>query len=217
MFKNLFGGKKKNLSEAELEAWYERVSQQLEAALGPAHDKVLHLIVSDPDYGPFDTRFFFTHVPGTVMVTSGLARPGEGRATNSLYKTFDMAIITRLRVGDKETLEDVAGKTPGGLVRVALNSVTTYAVDAQIEPGNTLEFPPDFDDYVGGRCFVVTDYASDSFSPDYGLMLVMEIHRDEMAFALENHGDQLIEKLKAAGVFPYSDLERPSVISGAIN
>ena len=40
----------------------------------------------------------------------------------------------------------------------------------------------------------------------------MEVHRDEMEFAMNNGTAELIEKLKEAGYYPYSDLDRKSVI-----
>jgi hypothetical protein len=40
----------------------------------------------------------------------------------------------------------------------------------------------------------------------------MEVHRDEMDFAMANGTGKLIEKLKEKGYYPYSDLNRESVI-----
>ena len=39
----------------------------------------------------------------------------------------------------------------------------------------------------------------------------MEVFRSEMAFAHKRGGSKLIEKLKAAGHYPYSDLDREAV------
>ena len=46
----------------------------------------------------------------------------------------------------------------------------------------------------------------------HGLLLIIEVHRDEMEFAMNNGTAKLIEKLKDAGYYPYSDLDRKSVI-----
>jgi Suppressor of fused protein (SUFU) len=215
MFKKLFG-KKTPPSEADTAAWYARAAANMERALGPAHDRILHVIIADPDYGPFNTQFFHQHVPGTAMVTHGLARPGEARGRNSAFDTVELIAFSRERVGDKDDLEDVSGKTPGGMLRAALNTLAGYAVDATVEPGSTLEFPADYDDYVGGRCFLITAFASEMFSKAFGLMLVIEIHRDEMQFGMDNSGAALLEKLQAANVYPYSDLNRPSVLAGPL-
>jgi hypothetical protein len=106
---------------------------------------------------------------------------------------------------------------PGGLLRVALNEVAAYAFRAHLEPGNTLEFPADYDDNVGGRCFLIDVYAPENFERSFGLMVVIEIHRDEMHFAMEVGGDALIAKLKALKVYPYSDMHRPSVLNTRLN
>jgi hypothetical protein len=43
-------------------------------------------------------------------------------------------------------------------------------------------------------------------------MVVMEIFRKEMDFARANGGAALLEKLKLAGHYPYSDLDRDPVV-----
>jgi len=44
-------------------------------------------------------------------------------------------------------------------------------------------------------------------------MLIMEIHRDEMEFAMQQRGKELIEKLKKKGVYPFTGINRPSVLT----
>lgn len=45
----------------------------------------------------------------------------------------------------------------------------------------------------------------------YGLMLVMRITADELAYAKEYGGAVLMQKLEEKGVFPMTDLERKSI------
>ena len=47
----------------------------------------------------------------------------------------------------------------------------------------------------------------------HGLLLIMEVHRNEMEYAMKNGTGKLIEKLKGKGYYPYSDLDRESVIN----
>ena len=55
-------------------------------------------------------------------------------------------------------------------------------------------------------------YLPEKFSPSFGLMLLIEIHREEMAWAMENNSAALIERLKQADVYPYSNIDRPTVV-----
>jgi hypothetical protein len=90
-----------------------------------------------------------------------------------------------------------------------------YSFDAKLEPLETCEIPQNegepnlcliFDEYKpGGKEFKVGDRK-------HGLLLIIEVHRDEMEFAMENGTGKLLEKLKAKGYYPYSDLDRESVI-----
>jgi hypothetical protein len=225
MFKNWLGKKEAvepdmpgdDISEEAYLAWHEDKERRMEAALGKVHEKVLHVIIADPKYGPFHGYFYHNDVPGTGVATMQLARLEGDGPSNSHFEMFEFISFTRAVVGKSDDLRDVSGETPGGLIRAAQMELGGYAYQAQLDPGNTLEFPADYDDYVGGKCYVIDAYKPEMFTPEFGLMLVIEIHRDEMAWALDNHGTDLIEKLKEAGVYPYSDLDRPSVISGVVN
>lgn len=224
MFRKLFGKGKSRADDVQVDAqadellenWYQHKKSKLDAVLGKADERVLHFMIADPDRGPFDTVFYRNDVPGTGMATCQLARLDGTGLSNSVFQTYEMIIFTRETYGAEEDLEDVAGKSPGGLLRAAMSALAAYAISAQLEPGSTLEFPADYDEYVGGRCFIVDSYKSDEFDGEFGLMLVIEIHRDEMAFAMENHGSVLLAKLVDAGVYPYSDMNRVSVLGGQV-
>lgn len=93
--------------------------------------------------------------------------------------------------------------------------IGNFSFQAKLEPGETCEFPVDdepnrcliFDEYeIGENTFKVQD-------EKYGLLLVIEVHRDEMEYAMENGSQKLIELLKSYGYYPYSDLDRASVVT----
>lgn len=64
---------------------------------------------------------------------------------------------------------------------------------------------------VGGKCLIFDAYGVENESPDFGLLAIIEIHRSEMNYAREHGGEKLLNKLKQAGYYPYSDLDRPAV------
>lgn len=81
-----------------------------------------------------------------------------------------------------------------------------------LNPNDTCEFPADTK-RIGGKCLIFDGYAchSDDAAGNFGLLALIEVFRSEMEFARENGGDALIERLKAKGHYPYSDLDREPV------
>ena len=98
-------------------------------------------------------------------------------------------------------------------VQSILNAVAHYSAQANLNPNETCEFPADMQG-VGGKCLIFDSAGqhSDERVKCFGLLTVIEIFRPEMHFAMEHEGRLLIEKLKAAGHYPYSDLDRELVV-----
>ncbi len=203
-----FGG-----GERARNSWFEQKQGRMEAALGPMQEGCVQMIVGPGPRGPNATYFFHQHLKGSGLATMELAPLTGKAARNSVYKKYELVGFVPMKVGqDLNDLSDVAGKTPGGQLRAAIAEVGAYAFEAQLQPGNTLEFPEGFSPSLSGRAFVFDAYLPQHFDSSFGLMLIMEIHREEMAWALENHGENLIAKLKATGAYPFSDLQRPAVV-----
>jgi hypothetical protein len=58
---------------------------------------------------------------------------------------------------------------------------------------------------------IFDSYNSHESAAEFGLLAVIEVHRSEMDYARTAGGKELIGKLKQAGYYPYSDLDRPAV------
>jgi hypothetical protein len=88
-----------------------------------------------------------------------------------------------------------------------LNGIARYAFEATLNPNETCGDPP-------GPCLIFCDYGNfkDKEAGTFGLLLLLEIQGSEMAYAREHGSAKLISRLKARGFFPYSDLDRPSVV-----
>ena len=67
---------------------------------------------------------------------------------------------------------------------------------------------------MGGKCLIFDAYTSpgDAGPDGLGLLLVMEIFRSEMEYAMQNGGSALLTLLKDHGHYPYSDLNRSPVV-----
>jgi hypothetical protein len=92
-----------------------------------------------------------------------------------------------------------------------LNCIARYSAEATLNPNETCEFPPEMET-VGGKCLIFDAYACDQKHADFGLLAIIEIHRSEMEYARKRGGRKLLDKLRKAGYYPYSDLDRPSVV-----
>ena len=197
----------------QIREWGERKSELMETLLGPMHETVMHAIIPYSVGGALDLYYFPNDVPGTGIATMELSElPGEG-SSNDCFRNYELVMFTR------ETLDlDVAkdASTPFGSFHSTahwiLNAIAPFSAEASLNPFETCEFPPDMD-HIGGKCLVFDGYKCDDVEVehDFGLLLLIEVFRSEMEYARENGGAALIERLKLAGHYPYSDLEREPV------
>jgi hypothetical protein len=96
--------------------------------------------------------------------------------------------------------------------KMTLNRIAPYSASAPLNPNETCEFPAKME-HVGGKCLIFDAYGppSSEHKRSFGVLAVIEIHRSEMDFARSAGGAELIQRLKAAGHYPYSDLDRDPV------
>jgi hypothetical protein len=84
-----------------------------------------------------------------------------------------------------------------------------------LEPLETCELP--LHEGEPNLCLIFDEYKPDGKEfkigdKRHGLLLIVEVFREEMEYAMANGTGKLIEKLKRKGYYPYSDLNRESVI-----
>lgn len=220
MFDRWFKGKKSGEaatpSDAEHEAWYDEKSKRMATALGPDHDQVLHAIIGYPLGGPLHTYFYLRGLPGTGLASKELARLGEKCPSNRDYDKFEFVVFTREVLSLDGGGGAVSADEKRDFLRGTLTQLAYYAENATLNPLATLEFPADFDPPMAGRCFIIDAYKPELFERDFGLMLVMEVHRDEMEFARAHGTAVLLEKLRAADAYPYSDPEKRASVTMAL-
>jgi len=193
--------------------WYERKSALMQELLGVEHDLVLHATVPYFLGGTLDLYFYPRGIPGVGIATKELsAFPGEG-SSNEVFDSYELVMFTRHRL-DLDNRDEAA--TPFGqalqTISPILNCIARYSEQASLNPYETCEFPEEFE-FLGGKCLIFDRYDQDAEEPaEFGLLLVLEIHRSEMEYAREHGGQLLLDRLKAAGHYPYSDLDRPAVV-----
>ena len=216
--------KKKKLNQDEIERleteWHEKKDVIMEKILGEEYGIVSHSIIPYAIGGALDLYYYPNCVEGTGIATKELALLCEESPCNAAYSQYELVMFTRhlvdLTLGDanaEKTAETPFMKEASNLKHI-LNLIARYSADATLNPGDTCEFPEEMEE-VGGKCLIFDSYDPKYLGKneyDFGMMLIMEIFRDAMEFALENGGSVLIEKLKKQGIYPYSDLNRSSVL-----
>ncbi|HKQ40110.1 MAG TPA: hypothetical protein VJ063_18700 [Verrucomicrobiae bacterium] len=216
--KSLFGAKRKEPEKdpqlKAAEEWYDRKSKLMEEILGPEHDMVMHAIIPYPAGGGLDLYYYARGIPGTAIATKELSElPNEGSRNNE-FSCYELAMFTRHPLNLDQAWDDNTGFGQAhSKINSILHHIALYSAQAELNPGETCEFPAEMK-CVGGKCLIFDAYGSrsDATVRNFGILLIIEVFRSEMDFARANGGAKLITKLKAAGHYPYSDLERSPVV-----
>ena len=186
----------------------------MEAILGAEHDMVMHAIIPYAVGGGLDLYYFPNGLPGTAIATKELTElPNQG-SSNREFSCYELVMFTRHAWEPHQAKggNSAFGKAHSNINSI-LNRIAPYSASAQLNGHETCEFPADMD-VVGGKCLVFISYGSRKSETVkcFGLLAIMEIFRSEMDYARANGSAQLIGKLKAAGCYPYSDMDREPVV-----
>jgi hypothetical protein len=196
------------------ERWYVRKSALMEEMLGKEHEMVMHAIIPYAIGGALDLYYYPNGLPGTAVATKELSElPGEG-SSNSVYQCYEPVMFTKHSLDvDKAHDDRTAFGRAHSVINAVLNRIAPYSAEATLNPNDTCEFPTEMPT-VGGRCLIFDGYPSysDDEPAEFGLLAVIEVFRSEMAYAQERGGAKLLNRLKAAGHYPYSDMERKPVV-----
>ena len=197
--------------EALAQEWYDRKSAIMGEVLGQEHDMVMHAIIRYAIGGGLDLYYFPNGIAGTAIATKELCEtPGVG-SSNRVFDTYELVMFTRhkLSLDDAQNESTDFGRAHH-TINAILNCIAPYSVEATLNPHETCEFPAEMES-IGGKCLIFDAYQTKSKHSDFGLLAIIEIHRSEMEFARKRGGKKLLDRLKRAGCYPYSDLERPAV------
>ena len=168
----------------------------LKSILGQTDGMVLHAMVPFHLGGQADVLCFPHHLPGgRAYATCELL--GEPAQKPNRLGTYELMIAHR----------DQDRWGPGVISRLA-----RYTCDAQLEPGHTMELGPAVPEASTVAAFLFAEYAHFRYEGrDAGLLLCLGITADELAACRKGKQEQMLAALKAAGVYPYTDLKRASV------
>jgi len=216
LFKKLFGKKeiKKEFTQEGYDKDYELKSAGLENVLGKSHNLVGHAIIPFEVGGAVDMYYYPYGIKGTGFATMELIKPdGTGPIPNRTG-TYELVAFTKL-----DYVQDTTNTNPFNLIERRICGIFTgignYSFQAKLEPLETCELP--LHEGEPNLCLIFDEYKPDGKEfkigdKKHGLLLIIEVFRDEMEYAMAKGTSNLILKLKEKGYYPYSDLNRESVI-----
>lgn len=169
----------------------------LTAALGEsASDRLYHS--PTPLYlgGDADVLVFPHFVDGFTYVTADLT--GESDQLPSAIGKYELMMCTRSEADWAANL---------------ISRLSRYTLEAFLNPGETMDFAMFGDSSLVALLFTQCDVPTfNAFGAEQGLLLCVGITQSELEFCHEESADVLIQKLKDAGILPFTDLKRSPVV-----
>ncbi|MDG3005359.1 suppressor of fused domain protein [Paludisphaera mucosa] len=183
-------------SDAAWNLWWDDRIAALEGILGKSDENVGHAMIPFHLGGAADVVYFRTHLPGVVAVTCELVGCDEQIA--SRFGSYELMICHR---------DDVAWG-PNIISRLA-----RYTTEVELNPGETMDIGSAVPDGSTIAAFLFCDYARFKVREcEAGLLLCLGITKDEVQACRTGRREAVESALKSAGVFPFTDLFRQSVL-----
>ena len=186
----------------EWSKWWSAREVALEKVFGPMADLVRHSPVpfelGEAAGGVADVVYFREHVPnGVLAVTSDLIGR-DGQVANALGN-YELAICRR---GELDWADYLISRMAYYTFRKALNPMDTMDISSIVPKGSTISallFLELARFRVRGR--------------DAGVLLFMGITADELSACRSGRTASVLDALTEAGQFPFTDLNRFSVLA----
>jgi Suppressor of fused protein (SUFU) len=191
----------KSSDEDEWGEWWDARVAGIETVLGPSHDMVGHAPVPfdlGADIGgAADIIYFKKHLKGIVSVTSELI--GHYEQVQNDFGNYELMICHR----DDE---------PWGAN--VISRLAYYTLEAKLNPGETMDIGSALPDDSTLAAFLFFNYATFKVrGRKAGLLLCVGITADELKACRAGKREKVENALKAAKVYPFTDLYRKSVLA----
>lgn len=204
---------KQEFTDEEFEKDYQLKELGLENILGKMYGIVGHAIIPFSIGGGVDMYYFPHHIPGTGFATMELLDPlGNGPKQNRLG-TYELVAFTKLSYNEDNENQNNFNLIERRFCEI-FTTIGNYSFQAVLNPNETIEVP---NGTKKNNCLILEEYNPEEKEFKIGerkhhLLLCLEVFRNEMEFARKRGVPQLIELLKEKGFYPYSDLDRDSVV-----
>lgn len=212
--KNLFGGNKDEESKEILAQKQQELHDQLkqtglENILGTMHDRVMHAVIPFEVGGAVDLYYFLNHIEGTGIATMELITLGDKKSLPNKLGSYELVAFTKEKYNQDDENPNQFNEMENRIFGM-FSIVGHYSFQAVLNPKDTCEFEE-------GSYLIFDNYEPENKKfkigeEEHHLLLCMEIFASEMRFARENGGETLLNMLKLAGHYPYSDMNRLPII-----
>jgi hypothetical protein len=171
-----------------------------EVVLGKSDDRVLHGVI--PFYlgyengGRADVVSFSHHLNGIVYVTAELI--GCEEQSPSVLGNYELMVCQR-------------EESEWGCNVICM--LAHYTLETVIEPGHTMDIGPAVPDDSTIVALLFDNYAEfDVQGKPAGLLLCLGITAKELKACRADGSEAVVQRLRDAGVYPFTDLYRESVV-----
>lgn len=182
------------------EWWNARVAA-IETILGPSDDTVGHAPIPfefGADIGgAADIIYFKKHLNGVISVTSELI--GHDEQVQNDLGNYELMVAHR---DDEPWGADI------------ISRLAYYTLEAKLNPGETMDLASAVPEKSTIAAFLFCNYGSFTVrGRKAGLLLCIGITGDELKSCRAGKRDKVEKSLKAAQVYPFTDLYRKSVLA----
>jgi hypothetical protein len=192
--------KSKSIHEDEWGEWWDARVAAIETVLGPCHDVVGHAVIpfdiGSDNGGGADIIYFKRHINGIVSVTSELI--GRDDQVENELGNYELMICHR---DEEDWGADI------------ISRLAYYTLEARISPGETMDIASCAPEGATTAALLFFNYGTFKVRKrKAGLLLCVGITEDELNLCRAGKRGNVEKALKAAKVYPFTDLYRDSVI-----
>jgi hypothetical protein len=193
--------KARSVPEDEWGEWWDARVAAIETVLGPCDDTVGHATIPfdvGADLGGgADIVYFKKHVKGVVSVTSELI--GRDDQVENDLGNYELMICHR---AEEDWGPDL------------ISWLAYYTLRARLNPGETMDIAEAAPEDSTTAALLFFNYGTFKVRKRRaGLLLCVGITVDELKFCRAGKREKVEQALKAAKVYPFTDLYRDSVIA----
>lgn len=175
--------------------WDLRLAE-LRKDFGPEND---HVLTAMPPFylgGAADVLTFQKKLPGVTYVTAAII--GDNQAKPNSLGQYELMICQRKDATWAPKL---------------ISQLARYTTQDILSPNDTMEIGPSLPQPTELSSLLFLPYVKLNVNgKDAAVMLCIGITPDELEFIQKHDVEDLVSKLKSAGVYPFTDLDRKSVL-----
>jgi hypothetical protein len=174
--------------------WDARLAA-LRSVLGPSDVRILTSPIPFYLGGSADVLTFRQHTEGVCYVTAGIIGDGCGKP-NELGQ-YELMICLR---------------EPAEWAPNLISNLAKYTTEAVLKPGDTMDIAPALPQPTRLEHLLFVPYAKIAVEDEEAaVMLCLGITSDEYDCARKQGSEVIVDRLKQANVYPFTDLARESV------